>query len=66
MYKRKQIYFSYFPFCLSKAPLMKRISLKCIGHRSRYKGIGKRKLRPVYGLSVNTLCNFFPTEHPSL
>ena len=66
MYKRNQIHFSYFPFWLSIALLTKPISLKCIGHGSRYKTIGRRKLRPVHALSVNTPCNFFPTEHPFL
>ena len=64
--KANQIRFSYFPFSLSIAPLMKPIILKCIGHRSRYKGIGKHKLRPVHGLSVNTPGNFFSTEHQFL
>ena len=66
MYKRNQIHFFYFPFWLSVTLLMKPISLKCIGHGSRYKGIDKCKLKPVYGLSLNTLYNFFPTEYPCL
>ena len=45
---------------------MKPISLKCIDYGSHYNGIGKRKLRPEHGFSVNTPCNYFPTEHPSL
>ena len=56
-----------FPFWISIAPLMTTISLKCFGHGSRYKDIGKPKLRPVHdGLPVNTSCSFFPTEHPFL
>ena len=66
MYRRNQIYFPYFPLWLSIDPRMKPIRLKSIGHGSRCKGIGKRKLRLVHGLSVNTPCNFFPTEHPFL
>ena len=46
MYKRNEIDFSYFPFWLLIAPLMKLNSLKCISHGGRYNGIGKGKLRP--------------------
>ena len=63
-YKRNQIDFFYFFLLLSIAPLMKAIRLKCIGHGCCYKGISKRRLRPVHGLSVSTSCNFFPIEHP--
>ena len=66
MYKRNQIHFSYFHFWFSLALLKQLISLKYIGHGSRYKGIGKRKLRLLHGLSVNTPCNFFPTEYSFL
>ena len=45
---------------------MKPMSLKCIGHGGRYKGIDKRKLRPVHDLSVSTPRNLFPAEHPFL
>ena len=41
-------------------------SLKCSGHGSRYKGIGKRTLKPAHDLSVSTPCNFFATELSSL
>ena len=54
MYKQNQIHFFHFPFWISIASVMKLISLKCIGHGSRYKGIDKCKLRPVYDLSVKT------------
>ena len=64
MFKRNQIHFSYFPFRLPIAPLLK--CLKCIGHGSHYEGIGKCKLRPAHRLSVNTPCNFLLTEHPFL
>ena len=64
--KRNLIHFSYFPFWLSIAPLMKPISLKYIGHGSCDNGFGRRKLRLVHDLSVNTPCNFFPTKHPFL
>ena len=64
MYKRSQIHFFFFPFWLSIAPLMKPISLKCIGQRSHCKGIGKRKLTLLRGLSVNTSYNFFANYVP--
>ena len=52
VYKRNQIYIPHFPFWLSVAPLIKPITLKCLGHGICDKGIVTRKLRPVHDLYI--------------